>query len=428
MSNNWAEKIKIFIQALKIAQIRKRLAITLLIFIFFRLIAHLPVPGVNAQLLKQFFAQNQLLSLLDVFSGGTLANFSVAALGLNPFINASVMLQLLSFVWPKLAQLSKEGEYGRAKLNLYTRLLTVPLAAIQALGMYAILKNQQVITQLSPLMLISLVVTMTAGTMALVFLGDLITEFGIGNGVSMLIFAGIVARYPVSFFQTISLIEAQISFNFIAFVILALALVGGIVMVEEAALRLPIHYARRAGRFGAGGRSYLPIKINTAGVMPIIFALSLVFLPSMAGRALVNLSQPQLAQLGEWLSFWFQPGSLVYSLVYFVLVVLFAFFYTLVVFKPDEVAEQLRKSGAFIPGVRPGEATKQRLNWYLYRVTAIGGVFLGLVAILPSITQRLTQISTMALGGTGILIVISVILEITRSLENLVQTYQYESL
>ena len=406
----------------------QRILITLLIFVFFRLIAHLPVPGVDPQLLKQFFAQNQLLSLLDVFSGGTLANFSIAALGLNPFINASVMLQLLSFVWPKLAQLAKEGEYGRAKLNLYTRLLTVPLAAIQALGMYAILKSQQVIGSLSPLMLVSLVITMTAGTMVLVFLGDLITEFGIGNGISMLIFAGIVARYPVSFFQTISLIESQLSFNLIAFILLALILIIGIVMVEEAALRLPIRYARRAGRFGSVSRSYLPIKINTAGVMPIIFALSLVFLPSMAGRALINLSQPQLVRLGEWLNFWFQPGGVAYSLVYFILVVLFAFFYTLVVFKPDEVAEQLRKSGAFIPGVRPGEATKQRLNWYLYRVTAIGGVFLALVAILPSISQRLTQISTMTLGGTGILIVISVVLEITRSLENLVQTYQYENL
>jgi len=217
-------------------------------------------------------------------------------------------------------------------------------------------------------------------------------------------------------------------FEKIIFILLALILIIGIVMVEEAALRLPIRYARRAGRFGSVSRSYLPIKINTAGVMPIIFALSLVFLPSMAGRALINLSQPQLVRLGEWLNFWFQPGGVAYSLVYFILVVLFAFFYTLVVFKPDEVAEQLRKSGAFIPGVRPGEATKQRLNWYLYRVTAIGGVFLALVAILPSISQRLTQISTMTLGGTGILIVISVVLEITRSLENLVQTYQYENL
>lgn len=425
--SNWSEKIKIFGRALEIAQIRKRLLITLLIFVFFRLITHLPVPGVDSQLLKQFFSQSQLLTLLDVFSGGTLANFSIAALGLNPFINASVMLQLLSLVWPKLEELAKEGEYGRAKLNLYTRLLTVPLAAIQSLGMYTILRNQQIIGNLSPLILISMVLTMTAGTMTLVFLGDLISEFGIGNGTSMLIFAGIVARYPINIFQTVSLVDAQGSFNLIVFLLLAIFLVGGIIMIEEAALRLPIQYARRGGKFAVGGETYLPIKINTAGVMPIIFALSLVFLPSMAGRVLISLPHQRIARVGELLSRWFQPGNLIYTLSYFVLVIVFTFFYTLVVFKPDDVAEQLRKSGAFIPGIRPGEATKKRLTWYLYRVTAIGGVFLGIVAVLPSITQRITKISTIALGGTGILIVISVILEITRSLENVVQTYQYET-
>ena len=268
--NNWSEKIRVFGQALKIAQIRKRLLITLLIFTFFRLIAHLPVPGIDNQLLRQFFAQNQLLTLLDVFSGGTLANFSVAALGLNPFINASVMLQLLSFVWPKLEELAKEGEYGRTRLNLYTRLLTVPLAAVQSLGMYLILKNQQIIGSLSPLVLASMIITMTAGTIALVFLGDLITEFGIGNGISMMIFAGIIARYPINIFQTASLVDTQGAFNLIVFLLLALLLIGGIIMVEEAALRLPIQYARRRGEFVTGGRTYLPIKINTAGVMPII--------------------------------------------------------------------------------------------------------------------------------------------------------------
>jgi len=424
----WSEKILLFKKALEIPQLRNRLLVTLVVLFFFRLIAHLPVPGVDAKLLHQFFSQNQLLTLLDVFSGGTLANFSVAALGLNPFINASVMLQLLALVVPKLEELSKEGEYGRAKINFYTRLITVPLALLQSFGMYSILRRQQIISNFSPLILVSMIVTMVAGTMLLVFLGDLISEFGIGNGVSVLIFAGIVARYPINIMQTAAVVEGQGFFNLAVFLGLAVILIAGIIMIEEAALRLPIHSARRQGKFAGGGETYLPIKINTAGVMPIIFAMSLIFVPSMAGRALVGLSSEKLVRLGEVLSRLFQPGSLFYTLSYFILVVVFTFFYTLIVFKPEEVAEDLRKRGAFIPGVRPGEATKKRLNWYLYRVTAIGGLFLGTVAVLPSIVQKVTRISTLTLGGTGLLIVISVVLEISRSIENSVQTYQYDQL
>lgn len=424
--NRWLNKAKLFIEAFKISQIKKRLFFTLLIFIVYRAIAHLPVPGVDYGLLKQFFSGNQLLSLLDIFSGGTLANFSVAALGLGPFITASVMLQLLALVWPKLEELNKEGEYGRAKINLYTRILTVPLAVVQSLSMHTILKNQGIIAAASPLALISMIITMTTGTMVLVFFGDLINEFGVGNGTSLIIFAGIVARYPVSIFQTLSVVEGQRLFNLIAFGFLAVFLVFGIIMIEEAALRLPIHYARR-GKAVVAGKSYLPIKINTAGVMPIIFALSLVFLPSFAGRVLANLPQEKIAGLGQALTNLFQPGSLLYNLAYFILVVLFTFFYTSVIFKPDDVSESLRKAGAFVPGIRPGESTKKRLAWYLYRVTAIGALFLGLIAVLPSLVQGVTRISTITLGGTGILIVISVILEVARSIENLVQTYRYET-
>jgi len=422
----WSEKVRIFLSAFRISQIRKRLLFTLLILIVFRFLAHLPVPGVDAGRLRQLFSQSQLLSLIDVFSGGTLANFSVAALGLAPFINASVMIQLLSMVWPRLEELLKEGEYGRAKINLYTRLLAVPLSLIQAFGVYSIFKSQNVFGAVSPWVLGSIILTMTAGTMILVFFGDLINEFGIGNGTSIIIFAGIIARYPVSIFQTMSVVENRGGFNLFFLLILAVLIVVGVIMIEEAALRLPIQYARRAGSPSLG-RTYLPLKINTAGVMPIIFALSLVFLPSMVGRILTSLSQEKLIAIGQFLSQAFRPGSLVYNLAYFLLVVVFTFFYTTVVFKPDEVAEELRKRGAFIPGIRPGESTKARLSWYLYRVTAIGAVFLGLIAILPSLVQQMTKISTITIGGTGLLIVISVVLEMVRSIENLVQTYQYEA-
>ncbi len=426
----YLKKVKLFISGLKIGLIRKKILITLLIFIVFRFISHIPVPGVDPTKLQQIFNQNQFLSLLDIFSGGTLANFSIAALGLNPFITASVMINLLSMVIPRLEELTKEGEYGQAKINLYTRIASVPLAVIQGMGMYAILQSQQIITQLSPFGLITMIVTMTAGTMVMVFFSDLINEYGIGNGTSSLIFANIVSRYPVSALQTLSVVGSQQLFNLLIFGGLALFLVAGVIMIEEAALRLPIRYARR-GSQGAGGKSYLPIKINTAGVMPVIFALSLVALPSMIGRALTNLpgdlAGGVFVGLGNFLTNIFQTGSVTYNLIYFFMVVVFTFFYTTVVFKPEEVSEQLRKSGAFIPGIRPGKATEKRLRWYLYRVTALGALFLGTIAVLPSVAQGITNISTLSLGGTGILIVISVVLELTRSIENLVQTYEYET-
>lgn len=423
----WLEKVKLLGEAFKIPQIKKKLFFTLLIFLAYRFIAHIPLPGVDTSLLKTFFSQNQFLSLIDIFSGGTLANFSVAALGLGPFITSSVMLQLLTMVWPKLEELSKEGEYGRAKINLYTRILTVPLSIVQGLGMYTILKSQGLIGNLPWYALALMIITMTAGTMVLVLFGDLINEFGLGSGTSLIIFAGIVSRYPVSIFQTLSVVEGQKSFGLMMFLILSILLVFSIIMIEEAALRLPIHYARRGGRSAVGGNTYLPIKINTAGVMPIIFALSLLFLPSFLGKVIANLPQERAVVIGETIARLFEAGGLIYNISYFLMVVLFTFFYTSVVFKPEEVTEQLRKGGAFIPGIRPGQSTKNRLTWYLYRVTAIGAVFLGLIAVLPSLAQGLTKISTLSLGGTGILIVISVILEITRSMENLVQTYRYET-
>ncbi len=427
----YLKKVKVFIASLKIGLIRKKIFITVGIFILFRFVSHVPVPGVDSSKLQEIFSQNQFLSLLDVFSGGTLANFSIAALGLNPFITASVMINLLSMVIPRLEELTKEGEYGQAKINLYTRLSTIPLSIVQGLGMYAILQNQGIISQLNPLQLVSMITTMACGTMVLVFLSDLINEYGIGNGTSTLIFAGIVSRYPVSLLQTFSVVGSQRIFNLVIFGALGLLLVAGVILIEEAALRLPVRYARR-GQQG-GGANYLPIKINTAGVMPIIFALSLVLLPSMVGRALASLP-PQLGvdagflvNFGNSLNQFFQPGTVSYTLTYFLMVVVFTFFYTTVVFKPEEVSEQLRKSGAFIPGVRPGKATEKRLRWYLYRVTALGALFLGIVAVLPSVVQGITKISTLSLGGTGILIVISVVLELTRSIENLVQTYEYET-
>jgi preprotein translocase subunit SecY len=420
--------LAVLTNALKIPEIRKKIIFTGFILIVFRLAAHIPVPGVDTQALRKLFSQNQFLGLLDIFSGGTLANFSILALGLNPYINASIVFQLLTMVIPSLEELSKEGEYGREKINQYTRLVTIPLAALQSLGMYALLKNQGIIASLSVLHLISLVVTMVGGTMFLMWLGELMTEKGIGNGISMLIFAGIVGRVPVSFGQTVALFEGENLFNLLIFLVMALMVVFFVVLVNETSIKVKIAYARRIrGRKMYGGQAtHLPLRLNQAGVIPIIFAISIVLLPSMIGNFLGGVSNQIIARLAQGIAGLFQPGGLVYNLVYFSLVVGFTYFYTAIVFNPVKVSEEIKKYGGFIPGIRPGSPTADYLNRILTRITLPGAVFLGLIAILPSIVQGLTGLGTMSLGGTGILIVVSVVLETTKQLEAMVVMRSYD--
>ena len=423
--NRIAKALSLYVEGLKTPILRQKMLFTLGILVLFRFIAHIPVPGVNLALLKNFFSQNQLLSLLDIFSGGTLANFSIAALGLNPYINASVMMQLMALIIPQLEELQKEGEYGRAKINHYTRIATIPFALIQAVGMYALLHSQHIIQTLSPFTMVALVASMLAGTMIMIFLGELVNTYGVGNGISMLIFAGIVSRLPVGIIQTFSVADfsnPQTMFNMIIFIAMAVALVLGIVMVEEAVLRIPVHYAKR------GQQTYLPIKVNTAGVMPIIFAVSLAMVPSLLGQYLSKLSIGSLASFGRGMSAFFQPSSYTYIIFYFLLVIGFTFFYTSVVFKPKDIAEELRKAGGYIPGIRPGVATEKRIQFLLNRVIFIGAAFLGFIAVSPSIVQKMTNITTLTIGGTSVLIVVSVILELNRKVENVVQTYNYDKL
>lgn len=420
-----SQTLSLYFDAIKSPALRQKILYTLIILILFRLIAHIPVPGVNLTLLKSFFAQNQLLSLLDIFSGGTLANFSIAALGLNPYINASVMFQLLALIFPQIEELQKEGEYGRAKINQYTRIATIPIAIVQALGMYGILNSQKIISNLPVLTLIALICSMVAGTMVMIFLGELINHYGVGNGISMIIFAGIISRLPISLFQTVSVTDfsnPQNSLNILIFVGLAAAMVAGIVMVEEAVLRVPVGYAKRAQT------TYLPIKVDTAGVMPIIFAVSLATIPSVVSQFLSKLPYPYISQPANLIYRWFQPSGYPYILFYFILVIGFTFFYTSVVFKPKDIADELRKSGGFLPGIRPGQATEKRLQYLINRVIAIGAVFLGIIAVSPSIVQKMTNITTLTIGGTSVLIAVSVIIELTRKIENVVQTYNYDKL
>jgi len=423
--NQITKTLSLYIDGFKTPLFRKKLLFTVGILIFFRFIAHIPVPGVNLALLRQFFAQNQLLSLLDIFSGGTLANFSIAALGLNPYINASIMMQLLALIVPQIEELQKEGEYGRAKINQYTRMATIPFAIINGLGMFAILKSQNIITSFSPLTIIGMVASMVAGTMIMIFIGEMINSYGVGNGISMLIFAGIISRLPTGFLKTLSVTDfsnPQTGLNILVFAILAIVMVMGIIMVEEAVLRVPINYAKRSQV------TYLPIKVNTAGVMPIIFAVSLATAPSLIGQFLGKVPNQIVANIANAFANLFATGSYTYMAFYFILVIGFTFFYTSVIFKPKDIADELRKSGGFIPGIRPGISTEKRLKYIINRVIIIGAVFLGVIAVAPSIVEKITGITTLTIGGTSVLIVVSVVLELTRKLENVVQMHNYDKI
>lgn len=420
--------LEVFSKALQIQEVRRKILFTAVLILIFRFTAHIPAAGVDREALSRLFATSPLLSLLDIFSGGTLANFSIMALGLNPYINASIIMQLLGLVFPQIEELQKEGEAGREKINQYTRFLTVPLSALQALGMYALLGSQRIVGTLSPLAIFSLVLTMTAGTIFAMWLGELISEYGIGNGISILIFAGIVGRLPVVVGQTITTLGAETLFSLVLVVFMAIVVVGAIVVMNEAARQITVSYARRirAGKVFGGQATHLPLRVNQAGVIPIIFAVSLVLMPSMIGQFLASAPSPFLSRLAQEFSSLFSPNGPVYSLTYFLLVVGFTFFYTAVVFNPEKIADDIKKYGGFIPGIRPGAPTADYLNYILTRITVAGAIFLGLIAILPSFVQQATGITTVALGGTGILIVVSVILETFRQLESQVVMRSYE--
>ena len=418
----------IFSKSIKTKDVRSKLLFTAGIFIVFRIFAHIPVAGVNLDALKSLFSQNQFLGLLDIFSGGTLANFSVMALGLNPYINASIILQLLTMVFPKLEALSKEGESGRQKINQYTRMLTVPLSVLQSIGMYALLRSQGIISALSSIDIISFVATMTAGTMLLVWLGELISEKGVGNGISLLIFAGIVGRIPVIFGQTLSTVNAANFFNLIIFLAIGLFVISSIIIINEGTRRITIYYAKRVrGNKIYGGQStHLPLRVNQAGVIPIIFAVSLVLLPSIVANYLTASPNKLLSNIAASITSLFNPEGAFYNSFYFLLVVGFTYFYTAVIFSPKKIAGEIQKYGGFIPGIRPGTPTAGYLNYILTRITLAGAIFLGIIAIFPTIARAFTNVQTLMLGGTGILIVVSVVLETIKAIEAQLVMRNYE--
>ena len=410
------EKLKLL---LRDPTLKRKTLFTLVIFLFFRIFAFLPVSVIDLAKLKLLFSQNQFLSLLDMFSGGTLINFSVMALGLNPYINASIILQLLSAIFPQLEQLAKEGEYGRFKMNQYTRFLTVPLTVLQSIGIFMLLKNQKVIGNLSPIEFFSFIFTLVAGTFILVWFGELISEFGLGNGVSLLIFVGIVGRLPVLLGRTALTINQELFFNIGAFAFLSVLVIATVVFVNEAIRKIPVYYAKRikGNKVYQGATNYLPLKLNQAGVIPIIFAVSFVLMPQLIGNFLKYVKNPAVAGIANFLATAFNPSGFFYNFFYFILVVAFTFFYTVIVFNPQKISEEIQKNGGFIPGIRPGLATKQFLEKIVYKITSVGALFLGIIAVLPALISKVTGMNDLVIGGTGILIVVSVILETFKTME-----------
>jgi preprotein translocase subunit SecY len=408
--------------------LRSKILFTLLLLAAYRVLTYIPMPGVDISQLHSLIANNQLLDLLNMFSGGGLANFSIVGLGLNPYINASIIIQLLTMVFPRLEELQKEGEQGQQKLNRYTRYLTVPLAVVQGVGAYALLRSQGVISVLDYWHIGLLVLTMTAGTLLLVWLGELITEKGIGNGVSILIFTGILARLPITLQQALQASTAQTSTVWLVLALIVLAVIVATVYITEGQRRIPVQYAKRvSGNNMVGGQStFIPLRVNQAGVIPIIFAISIVLFPGTIASYLVNVQPAWIAQAAQQVQTFFN-NTLYFSLLYFVLVVAFSFFYSTVSFNTNRIAEDLQKYGGFIPGIRPGQATINYLQQILIRITLVGGLFLGVIAVLPYALQAIfPDVGSLALGGSSMLIVIAVILETAKQIESMLVMRNYE--
>ncbi len=414
---------------LRTPDLRKKILFTLGVIFVYRLLSHIPMPGVDPDALANLFSTSQLLQLLDLFTGGTLLNFSLIALGLNPYINASIIMQLLGIIIPKVEELQKEGEYGRQKINQFTRYITVPLAFVQSYAVLIFLKQggTGVVGNLNLLETLAVMATMTAGTMLLMWLGELITEQGIGNGISVIIFVGIVSRLPVYLGQAGSIVTADNALTIAALLVVGIAIIMGVVVGTEGQRKILVQYAKRVrgNKLYGGQTTFLPIRVNQAGVIPIIFAVSLILLPGILGQLLSGAQNQILKQIGEWSSTFSQNVPL-YSAVYFTMVVVFTYFYTSIVFNPTKVSDEIKKYGGFIPGIRPGKATGDYLAFISNRITLVGAVFLGLIAIMPFMLQEITKISAVAFGGTGLLIVVSVVLETTKQLESQLIMRSYE--
>lgn len=424
---NWQKALPIF----RVPELRRKILIVLALLIVFRLSAIVPVPGIPSESLRSLFGGNQLFGLLDIFSGGGLSNLSIMMLGVGPYITASIVIQLLTMIVPRLEEMAKEeGEAGRRRLNQWTRLLTVPLAALQAFGFINLLQRGgqgAVSIDFTSWELLVTIVTVTAGTIFLMWLGELISEQGVGNGISLIIFVGIISRLPHVLAQTIQTWTPDQLLSYAAFLAVSLVVIAGVVIVTEGQRSIPVSYAKRVRghRMFGGVSTHLPLRVNQAGVIPIIFALSIMLFPGVIANFLVGVRNEWVAAAARWVIGLFQD-QLFYGILYFVLVVAFTYFYTSVTFDPNNIAETVQKQGGFVPGIRPGRQTADFLKFVLNRITLAGALFLGLIAVLPLVVQAATGFTTLTIGGTALLIVVSVVLETMKQIESQLTMREYE--
>jgi preprotein translocase subunit SecY len=428
------------VDAFQQPDIRRKLLYTLGLLVVFRFVAHIPIPGVNTALLEQAFEDNAILGFLDLFSGGALRNLSVAALGVYPYITASIIMTMLQPIVPSLQALSREGEQGRQRIQLYTHYLAVPMAVVQGYSQLIILEQAGAVSGVGftgpdALPTLSAVISMTAGTMFLVWIGELITENGIGNGISLIIFGGIVAGLP---FMVPQILDSSVGFfGIVGLAIIGVAVLASIVFIQEAQRRIPVQYARsvfRSGRmYRQSGQSHIPLRVNSAGMIPLIFAFSLVIFPSYAATYFRDQTDSGFVHdASVWFIDWFGPGTTGAStspgflITIFLLVVIFTFFYTLVIYQQQNLAENLQKNGGFIPGIRPGRPTAEYIMRVLVRITWAGALFLGLIAILPNLLTAFFNVQSLTLSSSSLIIVVGVVLDTMRQLESQLMMRNYE--
>ncbi len=415
-------------QIWKLKDLRNKILFVLAMLVVFRLAAHIPIPGINVANLKDFFSSNQILGLMNIFSGGGMQNFSIVMMGVAPYITASIIFQLLAMIIPKLEEWMKEPA-GRQKVNLYTRIATVPLSFLQAYGMISLLRSspKPIIENVDFFSMSAMLITITAGTMFLMWIGELITEKKIGNGISLLIFAGIVARVPKVLSEVALNFNQQQVTNIVIFGIIALITIVGVVVITEGQRNIPVSYAKRVRgmKMYGGTNTHLPIRVNTAGVIPIIFAISIILFPPMIAQFLLRVQNSVVQNISQTIISVFN-NQLFYGILYFILVFGFTYFYTAVIFHPYQIAENLQKNGGFIPGIRPGNHTAQYLQNTISRITLTGALFLGIIAVLPLMMQNATGMSSMVIGGTSLLIVVSVVIEMIKQVEAQLTMRDYE--
>ncbi|MDP3779493.1 MAG: preprotein translocase subunit SecY [bacterium] len=412
-----------------VPDLRKKVFFILAMLALFRVAAAVPIPGVDTVRLHSFLAGNQFFGLFNIFSGGVLDNLSVVMLGVGPFITASIIMQLLTMLVPRLKEMyQEEGEAGRAKFNQYSRYLTIPLAVLQAYGLLILLMRQQVIPPLTPFGYISNIIIVTAGTFFLMWIGELITEKGIGNGVSLMIFAGIVTQIPRTIQQDLFTFTTDQIPTYLAFIILSVIVIAGVIIISEGQRNIPVSYAKRirGNKVYGGVSTHLPLRVNQAGVIPIIFSISIILFPGLIGNFLAGVPNHYAQAFSRFLIELFN-NQWVYGISYFLLVFIFTYFYTAITFEPEQIANNIQKQGGFILGIRPGRPTAEYLSSIINRITLAGGLFLGAVAVLPIVIPRIFGIQALTIGGTALLIVVSVVLETMKQIEAQLVMKEYEN-